>query len=162
MLPRTNPAAIPQNKIRKIYLILAPAYRHMMSPTIPRIMTVPRSGINKKTKKRSAFNMMNEMKKSLVFTLSRFLISHALRKSTYHNLKNSAGCILPISGIFIHHLAPLITTHIPGKNTNICNIIRMTAMMVTFLFFWKNLMGIAYMIAAMTIANPTFLICLKK
>ena len=142
-LPTTNAETNPQNNIRKIYFSLAHAYRHMISPTIPRIITVPRSGINKKIKKNIAFNMMNEMKKSLVFTLSRFLISHAQRKSTYPNLKNSAGCILQRSGIFIHPLEPLSTIPIPGMNTDICNTIRMMAMMVTFLLFWKNFMGIA-------------------
>jgi hypothetical protein len=89
--PNINPAVIQPNKIQRIYFIFAPAYRHIISPTIPKIITVPRSGINKKTKKRRALSIINEMKNSLVFVLSRFLISHHERKSTYHNLKNSDG-----------------------------------------------------------------------
>ena len=135
MLHATNAAVIPQNMIRRIYFIFAHAYRHMMRPTIPRIITVPKSGINKKTTKRSAFKMINEMKKSLVFTLSRFLISHHHRNNTYPNLKNSAGWMLGRNGILIHPLAPLSTIPIPGINTAICNSIRITAMIVVFLLF---------------------------
>lgn len=107
----------------------------MISPTIPRIMTVPRSGINKKMKKRHAFNTIKETKKSFVFTFSRFLINHHERKSTYPNLKNSAGWILGRKGIFIHPLAPLSTIPIPGINTDICNAMSMLAMIVVFLLF---------------------------
>ena len=102
------------------------------------------------------------MKKSLVFTLSRFLISHHQRKRTYHNLKNSAGWILGRNGISIHPLAPLSTIPIPGINTDTCNAIKITAMIVVFLFFWKNLMGMVYTILAITSAIPMFLNCLKK
>lgn len=116
-----------------IYFIFAPAYRHMMSPTIPRIITVPRSGTSKKSRKNMAFNMMNETKKSLVFTLSRFLISRHQRKSTYPSLKNSAGWMFGNHGRSIHPLAPLSTTQIPGINTAICNAISMMAMIVMFL-----------------------------
>lgn len=106
-----------------------------MSPTIPKIITVPKSGINKKTKKRSAFSTIKEMKNSLVFALSRFLISHHQRKSTYHSLKNSAGWMLGRNGMSIHPLAPLSTIPIQGINTATCNTIRMTAIMVMFLLF---------------------------
>lgn len=160
--PSINPVSIPQNKIHNIYFIFAPAYRHMISPTIPRIITVPKSGINKKTKKRRVFSMINEMKKSLVFIFSRFLINHHQRNSTYHNLKNSAGWILGRNGILIHPLAPLRTIPTPGINTAICNAIKIVAIMVVFLFFWKNLIGMAYTIPAITKANPIFLNCLKK
>ncbi len=91
ILPTTRTDASQPNKIHKIYFILAPAYRHIISHTIARIITVPRSGINRKIKKSNAFKIMNETKKSFVFTLSRFLINHQPRNSTYHNLKNSAG-----------------------------------------------------------------------
>lgn len=107
----------------------------MMSPTIARIITVPKSGINKKMKKKITFKIINEMKKSFVFTLSRFLINHHPKKSTYHNLKNSAGCMLGNPGISIHPLAPLSTIPIPGTNTNICNTMRKTAIIVIFLLF---------------------------
>jgi len=134
MLPAKSHNSSHQKSINKTYLIFAPAYRHMISQTIAKIITVPRSGINKNIKKKNALSIIKEMKNSLVFTLSRFLINHAQRKRTYPNLKNSAGCILQSSGIFIHPLAPLST--IPtGVNTNICNTIKMTAMMVMFLFF---------------------------
>jgi len=113
----------------------------MISPTIPRIITVPRSGINRKMKKRLAFNTIKERKKSLVFTFSRFLINHHQRKSTYPNLKNSAGWILGRKGILIHPLAPLSTIPTPGINTDICKSINQTAIIVVFLLFWKTLMG---------------------
>jgi hypothetical protein len=114
----------------------------MINPTMAKIITVHRSGINRNTKKNHALSMRKETKNSLVFILSRFLINHAQRKSTYPNLKNSAGCILQRIGMFIHHLAPLSTIPIPGINTNNCTTINITAMIVMFLFFWKNLMGI--------------------
>lgn len=79
--------------------------------------------------------MMNDTKKSFVFILSRFLISHHQRKSTYHNLKNSAGWMFGNPGKSIHPLAPLRTIPIPGINTAICNAMSITAMIVMFLFF---------------------------
>lgn len=161
-LPAINHNASPQNNIRKIYLIFAPAYRHIINPTIPRIITVPRSGINKKTKKSRALSTMNEMKNSFVFIFSRFLISHAQRKSTYPNLKNSAGWMFGKNGRFTHHLAPWYSVPIPGINTASCRSIKMTAMMVIFLFFWKNLIGMAYTIPAITKAAAIFLICFRK
>ena len=118
-----------------MYLIFAPAYRHIIHHTIAKIITVPKSGINKNTKNNIALSMINETKNSLVFTLLYFLISHHHKKSTYHNLKNSAGWILGSKGILIHPLAPLSTTPIPGINTAICKIISTIAMMVIFLFF---------------------------
>ena len=117
ILPATSHSINHQNSIHNIYFIFAPAYRHITSPTIAKIIIVPRSGINKNIKKKNAFNTMNDMKNSLVFTLLRFLISHHHKKSTYPNLKNSAGCILGSKGILIHPLAPLYTTPIHGKNT---------------------------------------------
>jgi len=135
ILPNTIPAINHQNKIARICFIFAPAYRHIINPTIPRIITVPRSGINKKMKKRNALIMINEIKNSLVSIFSRFLINHHQRNSTYPNLKNSAGCILPISGRLIHPLAPLSTVPTPGINTNIWSTIKMIAMMVILLFF---------------------------
>lgn len=142
MLPTNNPPKSPPKSIRMIYLILAPAYRHMTNPTMPRIMTVPRSGMSRKRKKNIAFNMMNERKKSFVFTLSRFLISRHHRKSTYPSLKNSAGWMLVSPGMLIHPLAPLSVIPMPGMNTAIWSAMRMIAMMVTFLLLWKNLIGI--------------------
>lgn len=103
---RINMVAIHPKRIPRMYFILAPAYRHMMSPTIPRIITVPRSGINKKIKKRAALRIIKYMKKFLLFILSRFLMSHHHTKSTYPNLKNSAGWILGRNGILIHPLDP--------------------------------------------------------
>ena len=104
----------------------------MINATIPRIITVHKSGISKKTKKSNAFSIKNEVKNSLVFTLSRFLINHHPKNSMYPNLKNSAGCILGKKGISIHHLDPLSTTHIPGTNTKSWSTMRSIAMMVIF------------------------------
>ncbi|MEI6118528.1 MAG: hypothetical protein WCP92_04835 [bacterium] len=132
-----------QNNIHSTYFIFAPAYRHIIKPTIARIITVPKSGINKNIMKNIALSNINDTKKSLVFTLSRFLINRHHKNNTYHNLKNSAGCILPNHGIFIHPLAPLSTIPIPGINTDICRNIKITAIMVIFLFFWKNFIGMA-------------------
>lgn len=58
-LPPKSPAQMPSNRMISTCLILAPEYRHMINPTIPRIITVPRSGISKKTKKRLALSIMN-------------------------------------------------------------------------------------------------------
>ena len=151
-----------QNIIHITCFALAPAYRHMTSPTIARIITVQRSGINRNTKKNIASRIINEMKKSLVFILSRFLINHHPKKSTYHSLKNSAGWILGNIGISIHHLAPLYVAPIPGIKTAICNIISTIATMVTDLCFWKNFIGTAYIALAATRAKTMFLSCLKK
>lgn len=118
MPPTVIIAISPPKTIRRIYLIFAPAYRHMMSPTIPIIINVPKSGIKRNTKKRSAFIVMKETKNSFSFTLLRFLSNHHPRKRTYPNLKNSAGWILGKNGMSIHPLAPLRVIPIPGMKTD--------------------------------------------
>jgi hypothetical protein len=162
MLPATNPAAMPPKSIHKMYLSFAPTYRHMISPTIPRIISVPRSGMSKKTKKRMALMVMNEMKKLLSLILLRFLNNHDHKNNTYPNLKNSAGWILGRKGILIHHLAPLSVIPIPGTKTANCNTIKMTDIMMIFLSFWKNLRETIYTSHDITNANQIFLNCLKK
>lgn len=127
-----SPTVNHPKSIRKIYLIFAPAYRHMINATIPKIITVHKSGISKKTKKSNVFSIKNEVKNSLVFTLSRFLISHPPKNKIYPNLKNSAGWILGKNGISIHHLDPLRTTHIPGTNTRSWSTMSAIAIMVMF------------------------------
>lgn len=67
--------------------------------------------------------------------MSRFLSNREEKKKTYHNLKNSAGCILGKKGRDIHHLAQLSTIPTPGTNTNICNNMRMIPIITMFLFF---------------------------
>lgn len=133
--PMANPAKSPPKRIRRMYLSLAPIYRHMISPTIPRIITVPRSGIRRKMKKRMALSTMKEMKNFLSLTMLRFLSSHDQRNNTYQSLKNSAGWMLGRNGILIHPLAPLSVMPIPGMNTAICNAMRMMAIMIIFFSF---------------------------
>ncbi|MEI8252503.1 MAG: hypothetical protein WCG25_01850 [bacterium] len=57
------------------------------------------------------------------------------RNITYHNLKNSAGCILGSQGIFIHHLAQFKTIQTHGINTASCSASITIAIIFTFLLF---------------------------
>ena len=107
----------------------------MISQTIPRIRTVPRSGISRKMKKRHALSTMNEMKNFLSSTALRFLSSHDQRNKTYHSLKNSAGWILGKNGMLTHPLAPLRVIPSPGINTANCSVISTMATMVIFFAF---------------------------
>ena len=134
----------------------------MMSQTIPRIITVPRSGMSKKIKNNIALTTMNEIKNFLSLTILRLLNNHDHKKNTYHNLNNSAGWILGNKGIFTQPLAPLSVTPSPGINTANWSTIRIIAMIVIFLSFWKNLIETLYISPAATTAIPTLLSCLKK
>jgi hypothetical protein len=133
--PTANQAKSDPKRIRRTYFNLAPMYRHMISQTIPRIITVHRSGIKRKMKNSIALRTRNEMKNGLVFVMLRFLSNHDHKNNTYPSLKNSAGWILGKNGILIHHLAPLSVIPMPGINTDICSTMRMMAMIVMFLSF---------------------------
>lgn len=143
-----------------MYLILAPAYRHIISHTIHKISTVHKSGIIKKTINSTAFNIMKNLKNSILFIIFCFLNNHHHRNNTYHNLKNSAGWILGRNGISIHHLAQFSTTPSHGINTKSCSTIRTMDITVIFFSFWKNLIGTKYINHDIKIHITRFLICL--
>ncbi|MEI8092514.1 MAG: hypothetical protein WCG98_10590 [bacterium] len=135
-IPQTASQATNQDKsIQMMYLSLAPTYRHIINQTIPRIITVHRSGMRRKIKNNIAFNTMNEIKNPLSLTILSLLNSHDHKKNTYPSLKNSAGWILGKNGILIHHLAPLSVTPMPGINTDNCSTIKTTAMMIIVFCF---------------------------
>ena len=135
MLHATNHNISQPNTIIRIYFILAPAYRHIISHTIHKINTVHKSGIIKKTINRTAFNMMKNLKNSNLFIIFCFLKSQDHKNRTYQSLKNSEGCILGRNGISIHHLAQFRTIPSHGTKTNNCNIISTTDMIVIFFSF---------------------------
>lgn len=127
----------------KIYLTLAPAYRHIINPTNPITSTLPKSGISKKTINKSPLSRRKAVKNSSVFTFLFFLMSQLERKNTYPSLKNSAGCIVVRPPIFIHPLAPLNVAPIgSGKNTASCNKKIPINHNIIFLLFSRYLIGI--------------------
>jgi hypothetical protein len=113
--------------------------------------------------KNIAFITRNDMNNWLSSFISfLFLISHHAINKTYHNLKNSQGCILGRCGISIHHLAQLYSAHIQGTNTMSCSINVATVIIKIFFCFLKKSTGILYTAKAMMMASTMFLKCLKK
>jgi hypothetical protein len=128
-------------KIQKTFLNFSHAYRAITNPVSQSIRTVHKSGTSKNIKNKIAFSTTKAIKNSFLSTKFLFLKSRLAKNITYHNLKNSAGCILGNQGIFIHHLAQFKTIPTHGINTASCSAMIAIAIIFTFLLFWKNFIG---------------------
>jgi len=144
--PTRSPRISPNPVIPKMYLSLAPAYRHIVRATSPSTIIDPISGINNKIRNNPPLTAANEIKNSRVLIKERLRKSRPDKKITYPNLKNSTGWSVVPSPIFLkssHHRAPLVAwVSIPkGVKTKSCKIMTDIPIAITTRSDWSRLRG---------------------